>query len=109
MQNEILELRALEADRQRAIECPRVWAQLLRSEEDLTKPPTVPFLVTPAIANIDGLKKAVKVERDASNPKDPLNFFSLKVFAHAADAEALPNAALVENDMGTAYRVVVGS
>ena len=91
------------------------WAQLPSSAEDPTLPSkAVAFRVTPAIPDIDGLKKAVKAEWDASNPKEPLNFFKLKVYAHDDDAGAWvevtePWAPLTANTGLTAYHVVVGS
>ena len=101
------------------------WAQLMLPADDPTKPSkAVAFRVTPAIADIDGLKKAVKAEMQLTMPA-PL----LKVYAHdtgawvevtKASTPLAPNAEetwvevpvdapLVANVKATAYHVVVGS
>ena len=55
----------------------------------------------------------MKAEWDASNPKEPLNFFKLKVYAHDATGKwvEVPKASapLTPNTEETAYHVVVGS
>ena len=91
-----------------------VWVKLLpHGEEPTQRSKAVAFRVTPIIADIDGLKKAVKAEWDASNPKEPLNVFKLKVYAHDAAAgawvEVPEDAPLVTNVKATAYHVVGGS
>ena len=89
------------------------WAQLMLPADDPTqRSKAVAFQVTPAIANIDGLKKAVKAEWDASNPKEPLNVFKLKVYAHDAAAggwvEVMKASTLLApNEEETAYHVLV--
>ena len=92
---------------------PKYWAQLVNVTDNPTQPSkAVAFRVTPIIADIDGLKKAVKAEWDASNPKEPLNVFKLKVYAHdAATGKWVevtePWAPLAANTGETAYHVLV--
>ena len=89
------------------------WAQLVPPAEDPTqRPKAVAFQVTPAIANIDGLKKAVKAEV----PEKLVGIASidLKVYAHDAAAGGWvevtkASAPLTPNTEDTAYHVVVGS
>ena len=89
------------------------WAQLMLPAEDPTQcSKAVAFQVTPVIANIDGLKKAVKAEV----PEKLVGIASidLKVYAHDAATggwvEATePWAPLTANTGLTPYHVVVGS
>ena len=99
------------------LSCPPVlpvyWVQLINVTDNPTqRSKAVAFQVTPVIANIDGLKKAVKAEWDASNPKEPLIVFKLKVYAHdAATGKWVevtePWAPLAANTGETAYHVLV--
>ena len=108
LQSRLKALEEGEAERQRA--CPPVWAQLVLPAEDPTQQSkAVAFQVTPAIANIDGLKKAVKAEV----PEKLVGIASidLKVYAHddatGAWVEVPEDAPLVANVKATAYHVVV--
>ena len=89
---------------------PMVWVQLINVADNPTqRSKSVPFLVTPVIPNIDGLKKAVQKERkDAGQTIDPL---TMKVYAHddatGAWVEVPEDASLVANVKATAYHVLV--
>ena len=93
-----------------APQTPQHWAQLLRSDEDPTQhSKAVAFQVTPAIANIDGLKDAVK----AKVPEKLVGIASmdLKVYAHDATTGKwmdVPkaSASLTSNTEETAYHVL---
>ena len=87
------------------------WAQLMLPAEDPTLPSkAVAFRVTPAIPDIDGLKKAVKAEV----PEKLVGIASidLKVYAHDATTGKWvevtePWAPLAANTGETAYHVLV--
>ena len=79
---------------------------MLPADDPTLPSKAVAFQVTPAIANMDGLKKAVRPDLL------PYQAAQLKVFAHAATGvwvEVPEDALLVPNDKATAYHVVVGS
>ena len=84
------------------------WAQLMLPAEDPTQlSKAVAFRVTPVIADIDGLKKAVKAENDDITIPSRL----LKVYAYddatRAWVEVPEDAPLVANVKATAYHVIV--
>ena len=87
---------------------PTFWAQLMLPAEDPTqRSKAVAFRVTPAIPDIDGLKKAVKAEMQLTMPA-PL----LKVYAHDAATggwvEVMKASTLLApNEEETAYHVLV--
>ena len=104
----------MDASRERApaTVTPTFWAQLMLPAEDPTLPSkAVAFRVTPAIADIDGLKKAVKAE--LPNALKDVDAVMLKVYAHDATGAWVevtePWAPLTANTGETAYHVVVGS
>ena len=87
------------------------WAQLMLPAEDPTQhSKAVAFQVTPAIANIDGLKDAFKTKVEA-NTGERVNVFTMKVFAYddatRAWVEVPEDAPLVPNVKATAYHVLV--
>ena len=89
-----------------------VWVRIVPKDDPTNASKAVAFQVTPAIANIDGLKKVVQKERkDAGQTLDPL---MMKVYAHDAATGGWVEVSkvstpLAPNTEETAYRVVVGS
>ena len=90
---------------------PSFWAQLINISEDATLPSkAVAFRVTPAIPDMDGLKKAVKAEMP--NALKDVDAVMLKVYAHDATTGKwveVPkaSASLEPNTEETAYHVLV--
>ena len=91
---------------------PLFWVKIVPADDPTQHSKAVAFQVTPVIANIDGLKDAVK----AKVPEKLVGIASidLKVYAHDAAAGAwvdVPKASapLTSNTEETAYHVVVGS
>ena len=89
---------------------PSFWVQLINVTDDPTQhSKAVAFQVTPAIANIDGLKDAVK----AKNPQlGAVPAWAFKVYAHDDATGAWvevtePWAPLTANTEETAYHVPV--
>ena len=89
-----------------------VWVIIVPKDDPTNASKAVAFQVTPAIANNDGLKKAVQKERkDAGQTLDSL---MMKVYAHDDAAGGWvevteASAPLTPNTEETAYHVVVGS
>ena len=87
-----------------------LWVQIVDLKGATKASKATAFQVTPAIANIDGFKKAVKAENPSLKDIDAYTF---KVYAHDAATggwvEVPEDALLVPNDKATAYHVVAGS
>ena len=94
-------------------DAPRVvWVRIVPKDDPTKASKATAFRVTPAIADMDGLKDAVKAKM--SNTLKDVDAVMLKVYAHDAATGGWvevtkASTPLAPNDEETAYHVVVGS